>query len=506
MGALLPFLLFACAGSSTPGTERSPPDEPSTTETAAPEDTSPAQDTGPDAPPDTSPGDTDTGDTSHSDTEVTDIDPPERMVFVGNSFTNGGPIPEIVDLLANDAGWPDPDVTNAAIDGESLHGHRDRDSTLEAVDEGDWDILVLQEFSTKPTDNAGDPEEFKEDATWWHDRARDTSPEVAVVLYETWARHADHSIYPDTFTDPGQMQAQLRTHYNDAADVYMPTHATATPPSPITVAPAGDAWEAHLAEPAPLRLHADDDYHAGTNGQYLNALVLYGTIYQRSVQGRTPWLVPPADAARLQATADAMTGFTTTGGPAGTLPDGMEPGQVALVDLGSDSDETHEVGWNNLTSATSGTLVNLTATDGGTTSVDVYVSDAFGGVNTSGIEGPLYPASATTDSLYCGSFDDHADGLLHPGALLLWNLDPAGSYTLRLTASRSGDDGGLGRLTRYTVAGRHADLEVADNTTDRAVFSGVSPSPDGSLVIDVAVSPAGTGRFCYLGVLELERE
>lgn len=74
-----------------------------------------------------------------------------------------------------------------------------------------------------------------------------------------------------------------------------------------------------------------------------------------------------------------------------------------------------------------------------------------------------------------------------------------------LFSSRSGNDGGLGRLTRFTVDGEFEDLEVSDNTSNQAVFLEAAPTVLGNIIVDVAVSPDGTGRFCYLGVLELER-
>jgi len=459
-----------------------------------------------DTPSSTSPTTSDPTDTHSTPSDTVPlIEPPERILFIGNSFTLGGPIPDLVDMLANDAGWPDPHVDYSAVGGESLEGHRDRDATVDLVDEGDWDVVVLQEYSTRATDNIGDPEQFKTDATWFHDRAVQSSPDVRVVLYETWALHADHSYYPNTFSDPEEMQEQVRYHYNHAAHEFIPDHA-AEPLAEVLVSPVGDAWEDHLAEPAPVRLHDDDDYHAGINGQYLNALVLYSSIYERGTTGRTPWTLNPADAERLQATADAATGYTEADGPGGALPVGLESGQRARVDLGSGSDETSDSGWNNLTSSTSGSAGNLVDSDAAATTVDLFVSTAFAGVNQSGIDTTLFPDSATRDSFYCGSFDDHDDGLLHPGAVTLTDLDPTGSYVIELFAARSGDDDGRGRLTRYTVDGQTRDLEVSDNTTDKARFVGVVPEADGSVVVEVAVSPAGTARFCYLGVLEIERE
>ncbi len=437
------------------------------------------------------------------------VEPPTRILFIGNSFTFGGPVPAIVDALANDAGWPDPEVVYSAFGGESLQGHRNnRPQTLQRVDEGDWDVVVLQELSTRPTDNAGDPERFKADATWFHDRIKASSPDARVLLYETWARHPDHGIYPNRFANPTEMQAQLRFHYNDAAERYIPANAAAAVEPPVGVAPAGDAWEAHLAEPDARRLHGDDDYHAGVNGQYLNGLVIYSTIYDRAVVGSTPWRADAGDAARLQATVDGLTGRRIVGGPDGVQPTrGLRPGQIVRVDVGDD-----DVGadwpttWNGFDGPVDGSRAALRDEGGEPTSVALRVSRAFGGINRQGIadNGLELPGGAAHDTFFCGSFDDHADGLTRPGRLRFDGLDPAGRYRLTLFASRTGSDGALGRLTRFSVGEAWADLDVADNR-DRTAELEWTPDALGGAELQVAVSPDGTGRFCYVGALVLER-
>ena len=105
------------------------------------------------------------------------------------------------------------------------------------------------------------------------------------------------------------MQAELRFHYNDAADNYIPMFSAAARSSDVRVAPAGDAWEIQLAGGEPPVLHADDDYHAGAAGAYLNALVIYSTIYRRAADGLIPLRgVEDTVAAQLQASANAATG------------------------------------------------------------------------------------------------------------------------------------------------------------------------------------------------------
>ena len=437
-------------------------------------------------------------------------DRPLRLLFLGNSFTHQGPVPHIVRDLATDAGWPTPNVEFVAPGGRRLSYHRTNQDSLDAVDQGNWDVVVLQEFSTGPTDNLGDPAQFKENATWFFDRIMESSPNARVVLYMTWARHPDHSYYPNSFADPEEMQAQLRFHYNDAADNYIPANAT----HPVTednlaVAPVGDAWERHLARPDAERLHGSDDYHAGLNGRYLNALVIYGTIYNRATYGLVPIDTSVEGALKLQEDADFVTEKTVQGGPDGTFGSSepaLEVGQTILVDLGDASTQAPSP-WNNLTYEAR-RLENASDTRGTVTRVDFSMTDNFAGANPNGLDNNQlgYPAQATTDTFWIGSFDGHTAALSTSGQITLRHLDPEATYALKLFAARSGDDSGRGRLTRFIVNGQQQDLEVADNTSNTADFLNVTPDALGQITIDVRVSPEGGSRFGYLGTIQLTRE
>jgi len=430
-----------------------------------------------------------------------------NLLFIGNSYTDLGPIPNLVRDLATDAGWATPNVQRVTPHGQTLNYHTTNADTLNAIDIGDWDFVVLQEYSTRPTDNAGSPTTFKNSATTLYDRVKLSSPDAQVLLYETWARHPDHSLYDSTFTDPAQMQAQLRFHYNDAADNFIPANSTAAVKTDVAVAPVGDAWENYLNTGGPIRLHASDDHHGGDNGKYLSSAVIYSTIYDRTVAGRAGLLADPADAAVLQVYADATTGKTIPGGPDGTELGPPEPGASLLIDFGSTS-LTSSGNWNNLTDSINGSAVNLIDDSGNITGVDIGVTDGFVGVNTAGLAGNIlgYPGNASTDNFWTGSFDGHAQALTRPGQVTLSGLDPDGLYDVTLFASRTGTDSGNGRLTRYTVSGQWQDLEVANNADTEVVFEGTAPNPDGTLTIDVVASEAGASRFGYLSLLEIKAQ
>ena len=444
-------------------------------------------------------GDPDAGSPGDAGTFVA----PSEVFFVGNSFTFGGPVPDLVHDLAVYAGFPEPNVEYRAIGGQTLEGHR-ADTAPEGaparVAEG-WDVVVLQELSTRPTDQIGPADRFKEDATWFYDLAKAANDDCEIVLYETWARRAGHELYDATFESPAQMQAELRFHYYDAAERYIPAFATSARPDDVRVAPAGDAWEIQLAAGEPPRLHASDDYHASAAGAYLNALVLYSTIYHRRADGLVPLgAIDEATASLLQESADLATeaeGF----GPVRGAPLPIAPGSVLQLDLGplwvdrwTPLDQLR--GTNGPVGTAAGGATSVLATTWGFSGAQEGGSAA----NTLGL-----PADVSRDSLWVGSFDGHAAALGMEARLVLRGLD-AGPHRIELFASRTGDDAPNGRLTRYRIGTDSRDLDVADNTSRTAVFEHVAPDARGEVVIRIAVSPEGTARFAYLGAVRITRE
>lgn len=429
--------------------------------------------------------------------------PPVSLFFVGNSFTFGGAVPRLVEDLAIYGGWPEPNVEYRAIGGQTLAGHRadtDPEGAPARVREG-WDALVLQEQSTRPTDAVGDPDQWKDDATWFYDLAKEANLDCEVILYETWARRAGHGVYPGTWTDPAMMQAELRFHYYDAAERFVPLFSSSPRTRDVRVAPAGDAWEVQLSGGEPPRLHASDDYHAGPNGAYLSALVLYATIYRSETAGLVPLLtLDEATALELQASADIVSGARGRGPIAGA-PLAIAPGAVLPFDFGALWVDR----WRAV-SATRGTIGPSAADDGTPTSV-LLTTWAFDGTQDAGsrVNGLGLPGDVSRDSLWVGRFDGHAAALLLEARVVLRGLPAEGHYAIEIFASRDGNDAGNGRLTRYTIEGATRDLDVADNTDRTAVFDDVTPDSNGEVLIRVGVSPAGSARFAYIGAVRVTR-
>lgn len=204
----------------------------------------------------------------------------KNLLFYGNSFTiasgfgSSQSVPNLVRSIANAAGHPAPTVVNPSIANWSLQQHLT--SNTGTINTGiaagqNWDAVVLQDFSTQPT-HIGNLAEHRSSYLAMYQLVRTRSPGAIAVGFETWARGPGHSFYPTTFTNPAAMQAELRNGYNlSTADVN-----ALYGPGTSTVARIGDAWE---AASFPVNYYASDIYHAANRGSLLNAMVIYGTIY-----------------------------------------------------------------------------------------------------------------------------------------------------------------------------------------------------------------------------------
>lgn len=431
-----------------------------------------------------------------------DLAAPARILFIGNSFTLGDDVTGQFREVAMSAGEPEPTIGLAATGGQTLQGHR-ADARPEGaparVAEG-WDVVILQEYSTRPTDAVGPAQRFKEDAAWFTDRAREANPDVRVVLYETWARHPDHSVYPTTFADAAEMQAQLRFHYNDAATSYIPANATVTG-SAIEVARAGDAWEQQLAGQDPVRLHGGDNYHQNAAGAHMNALALFSTVYHRRVSGLSRAHAAANVIPRLEQAVNTISGEVVAP-PAIDCPVVLAGDDELRVDFGS----IIAVGWSSH-DAIRGISAVLTTASGAASNASV-TTFGFAGTQTGGpaeTEASLgLPAEASQDSIYIGNGAPHADALGKVAEVELRGVAP-GRYRMTLFAGRDGDDDGLGRLTRYTVGEVNDDLDASNNTTQVAVLEDLRPDDDGRLLLKIGVSPDGMARYAYIGTLTLAR-
>jgi hypothetical protein len=200
---------------------------------------------------------------------------PQRILFIGNSYTGVNKLPDVFVEVVKSSGRPAPVVKSSTPGGRTLKQHLAIAGSMKLVDDGGWDVVVLQGQSQEPAIAETDEtvrKEFLESAAELCKRVRAKSPKAKIYFYETWARHADYwkaaKKGPDVGADPKEMQTRLRKWYGVVAK-----------DNGATFVPCGDAWELNYVSSAPVRLHTSDHSHPEFVGTYLNALIFFGKIY-----------------------------------------------------------------------------------------------------------------------------------------------------------------------------------------------------------------------------------
>ncbi len=222
-----------------------------------------------------------------------------RVLFIGNSFTQGSPVPggvpELFDRLARAGGQGDPLTVMSAAGGTDFRYHSTDATTRSNVGARVWTHVVLQNYSTEPTHLVDGTHSLSNHFTYGlvlGGLVRSNSPLAQVVLFETWARAAGHPLITGTsnasgFRSTTEFQAELRTNYQGLADRLNEGGGVGPP---AVVAPVGSAWERagalrSASDPQWVRLHGSDQYHANESGTYLAAAVIYSRVFGISPVG-----------------------------------------------------------------------------------------------------------------------------------------------------------------------------------------------------------------------------
>jgi hypothetical protein len=234
---------------------------------------------------------------------------PCHILFIGNSYTYVNDLPSVVRAMAVSAGLPQPAIASHTAGGYTLVEHALNPQALALIDRGptngvSWDVVVLQEQSQTPAmaeEIAPVRRILLAGITNLCLRIKQHHPQARIILYQTWARHAELWAKPNNGLKgmgggPAEMQSRQRKWSENAARTAAKAAAV-----PISLARVGDLWEFNYQDAKPLRLHAVDGSHPNPAGTYLAGLVLLATIYDVSPLHVTyAGGVVPADALRLR--------------------------------------------------------------------------------------------------------------------------------------------------------------------------------------------------------------
>lgn len=203
----------------------------------------------------------------------------KSILFIGNSYTYTASLPGTLYNLAA-AGGDTIYHESSTPGGYTYELHSTNNSTLTKIASRDWDYVVLQEQSQKPSfPPAQVASETYPYAAILVDSIKSNYECTEPVFFMTWGRRdgdqQNCQFYPPLCTFEG-MNGRLRESYLEMGQL-----------NDATVAPCGAAWYQMKLENSTFwnGLYSGDGSHPSQWGTYLNACVFYATIFRQSPVG-----------------------------------------------------------------------------------------------------------------------------------------------------------------------------------------------------------------------------
>jgi hypothetical protein len=180
----------------------------------------------------------------------------DRVLFVGNSLTEGNDLPLIVEALAR-AGGRALAVDAVTYGGVALEDHWSL-GTQNRIAAGGFRFVVLQQGPSALPESRANLREWT--------RRFDT------VIRQAGGRTALYMVWPESYRPQAfpEVSASYRLASEDVEGILLP---------------AGDAWVAAWREEPGLRLYGPDGFHPTLLGSYLAALAIYGGLSGASPLG-----------------------------------------------------------------------------------------------------------------------------------------------------------------------------------------------------------------------------
>lgn len=212
---------------------------------------------------------------------------PYEILFVGNSHTYMNDVPGLIVELAKAARKAEVRVTRVLKGGYELAWHWQEGVATAALDDTEFDFVVLQERSQKPCE---DPAAYHESMQQFGRLARDRG--AIPVGYMLWERLDNPAFCPIDRITAACEQAVREIQRGDGLG---------------DIAPVGLAWQAMQEARPGVTLHADDGNHSAPAGAYLAACVFHSVIHQESPQDLPASLTPAAIQPNPEGLPDAGT-------------------------------------------------------------------------------------------------------------------------------------------------------------------------------------------------------
>ncbi len=197
----------------------------------------------------------------------------KKVLFLGNSYTNVNNLPNMISSCANSTG---DTIINSQVTpgGYTLQGHSNYNPSLNLINQGGWDFVVLQEQSQRPSfPNAQVqtqvfPFARKLDSTI---NAADSCAET--MFYMTWGRKngdAQNCQFFQPLCTYQGMDSMLNLRYRQMADL-----------NNAVVSPVGAVWNYIRSNHPQIELYAQDGSHPSLSGSFAAACTFYSVILRK---------------------------------------------------------------------------------------------------------------------------------------------------------------------------------------------------------------------------------
>lgn len=198
----------------------------------------------------------------------------KKVLFLGNSYTQVNDLPLLIKNIANSTN--DNIIYDSNLPGGyTLQGHSSNATSLNKIQVGNWDFVVLQEQSQLPSFPLPQVQsQVFPYATQLNNVIEQYNPCAETLFYMTWGRkNGDASNcggWPAVCTYEG-MDDLLRDRY-----ITMATDNNAV------VSPVGAVWRNLRTNNPTIELYSSDESHPSIAGSYAAALTFYTTIFRKN--------------------------------------------------------------------------------------------------------------------------------------------------------------------------------------------------------------------------------
>ena len=191
------------------------------------------------------------------------------VLCIGNSFTYVNDAPQLLTDIASSQGHT-MKVVSSLEGGYTLKRHLIHDKTLNAISDGNFDYVFLQDQSQTPAYYGEAPRRCRlvaRDAKELANRVRIYSRNATIWMEQTWAYEAYN------YGSFGSWEQFDRMLHRGAKKMARKAH--------VRLSPIGEAFALCRLEHPEINLYEADRHHQSASGAYLKACVNYLLIYQQ---------------------------------------------------------------------------------------------------------------------------------------------------------------------------------------------------------------------------------